>query len=85
MCLSYQKSNGSIRVVKDGKAVMVHVGNTKLTEVQIPGDFLTKVYLGRCSLDYKNNCSAPEGKFTDFNVWDRALPLQEMMDWTECK
>ena len=51
----------------------------------IPGDFLTKTYLGRCSLDYKKTCSAPGSKFTDFNIWDRAVPLQELMDWTKCK
>ena len=41
--------------------------------------------MARCSYNYTVACSAPEGKITDFNVWDRALTLQEAMDWTSCR
>ncbi len=56
-----------------------------LKEVQIPEDFLNKTYLARCSFDYKFTCSTPEGQISDYNVWSRALTLQEAEDWTTCK
>ncbi len=56
-----------------------------LTEVIIPRDVLSKIYLSRCSFDYKVACSAPDGQITDFNVWDRPLSEQEAQDWTTCR
>ena len=56
-----------------------------LTEVVIPSDFLSKVYLARCSFNYSNSCSGPEGQISDFNIWDRALSQKEAEDWTTCR
>ncbi len=56
-----------------------------MTGVDIPEDFLTKVYLGRCSYDYKFACSSPESQYTDFNVWDRFLSTEDLVKWTTCQ
>ena len=56
-----------------------------LTQVAIPDDFLSKVYLARCALDYKNTCSSPQGEITDFNIWSKALTPDEMKDFTTCR
>lgn len=56
-----------------------------LTEVQIPDDFLSKLYLGRCSYDIRHVCSSPESQYTDLNVWDRMLNMEELVSWTTCK
>lgn len=56
-----------------------------LSQVVIPSDFLNKVYLGRCSFDFKKTCSTPEGELSDFNVWSRALSVDEMTAWTSCR
>ena len=56
-----------------------------LASLDIPGDILDYVFLGRCNFDYKSDCTAPEGQFTDVNIWTRALSKQEMKDWTTCK
>ncbi len=56
-----------------------------MTLVDIPEDFLNKTYLARCSFDFKNTCSTPDGQISDFNIWSRALSEQEAKDWTSCK
>ncbi len=44
-----------------------------------------QIYIGRCSFDHNYACSSPEGKITDFNIWDRFLSTEELIDWTTCK
>jgi dissimilatory sulfite reductase (desulfoviridin) alpha/beta subunit len=56
-----------------------------LKETKIPEEFLSKVYLARCSFDYDKGCSSPEGQISDFNIWDRALSEKEATDWTSCR
>ena len=71
---------------QDGQALNVnHSDPLGLSNVTIPHDFLTKTYLGRCSFDYKGDCSGPQGEIADFNVWDRALSQGEMERFTTCK
>ena len=31
------------------------------------------------------DCTAPGGMATDFNMWDRAMVDEELVDWTTCK
>ena len=31
------------------------------------------------------DCTAPGGMATDFNIWDRAMDDNELVDWTKCK
>ncbi len=57
----------------------------EMTHVQIPEDFLSKVFLGRCSNEYKYACSSPEGQYTDLNIWDRFLSAEELIQWTTCR
>lgn len=85
VCFSYDKRTSFVRVVKDGRAMNLNNVDLSVKDVQIPGDFLSKVYLARCSFDYKGTCSSPEGQISDFNVWDRALKLSELEDWTTCR
>ena len=56
-----------------------------LKGVEIPEDFLSKVYIARCNFDYKNTCSSPEGQVSDFNIWSKSLSVDEMKDWTSCR
>ncbi len=56
-----------------------------MTGVHIPRDFLSKFYLGRCQHDHGFACSSPESEYTDFNVWDRALDTEELVEWTTCR
>ncbi len=56
-----------------------------MDRVDIPEDFLSKIYLGRCGYDYNYACASPEGRIADFNVWDRFLSTEQLMDWTSCK
>ena len=56
-----------------------------LNKVEFPPDFLSKIYLARCSLDFKKTCSTPEGQISDFNIWKKPLSTKEMMDFTTCR
>ncbi len=85
VCLSYRRRDGHLRVVKDGRTMNIDFADEGLTEVVIPRDFLSKIYLSRCSFDYKVACSAPDGQITDFNVWNRPLTVREAQDWTTCR
>ena len=85
-CLSYTKSQGNLKVVKDGKEMMIDYPRDDLKHVVIPEDVLIdRVWLARCHFDWKGSCSGPGGQVTDFNMWKRALTTQEMMDYTTCK
>lgn len=56
-----------------------------MTQVEIPKDFLSKVFLGRASYDYKYSASSPESQYADLNIWDRFLTTEELVKWTVCE
>ena len=56
-----------------------------LVDTVIPPDFLTKLHVGRCALDFKEGCTTPGALFTDVNVWSRALEKEEAVKWTSCR
>jgi hypothetical protein len=46
------------------------------------------VYLGRCNSDNPDPywCLLPENhQLSDFNIWSKALSVNEMEDWTTCR
>ena len=63
----------------------MNASQPNLVDTVIPRDFLTKLYVGRCAFDFKGGCTTPGGLFTDLNVWDRALSVEEATQWTSCK
>ena len=63
----------------------INYSDPELLNVDIPDDFLSKIYLARCSSDFEKSCSGPEGLIADFNIWGRALSLKEATDWTTCR
>ncbi len=52
--------------------------------ISFPPDFLDYVFLGRC-LRPDPACSAPEGEFSDLNIWSKPLNREEMEGWTSCR
>ncbi len=60
-------------------------GPNDLTKLVFPEDWLSKVYLGRCSYDYGFACSSPESQYADLNIWDRFLSTEELVQWTTCQ
>lgn len=84
-CFSYDAQTKHARVTVNGEATNVNHVEERLANVTLPKDLLSKVYLGMCVNHDKDPCSKHAGKFTDFNVWDRALTEQEMLTWTTCK
>ena len=51
---------------------------------QVPEDLLDSIYVGRCVSDTEY-CSVHSGSFTDVNIWNRALSVDEMIRWTNCR
>ena len=45
---------------------------------------LDSIYVGRCVSD-SEYCSVHSGSFTDVNIWNRALSVDEMIRWTNCR
>ena len=83
-CLSYDKQEGVLLLVKDGKRMVVNYPDKELVGLNFPQDILSKIYLGSCAYAYKGSCSGPEGELADFNMWSKALSLEEMKDFTSC-
>ena len=53
-----------------------------LTDLEIPSNFLDIIHIGeeespKVHFDY--------GNITDVNIWNRALTLDEMLGWTNCR
>lgn len=48
---------------------------------------LNKVFLARSSDETTLQVSkrSPIPQITDFNIWNRPLSTEEMLDWTSCK
>ena len=79
VCISYDKNSSVLSLVKDGK-VYKNDNSDNLNKVEFPEDFLDSIYVGRCPL----GCSDHLGRITDFNLWDYALNVKDMKDWTTC-
>ena len=61
----------------------INHADPNVRNVQIPEDFLSHIQLGACSYD-SASCISPEGELSDFNVWDRFLSDEEVLQWTTC-
>ncbi len=83
--LCFAQLSNLIIISKDGKPLSINRADPEMTEVEFPDDFLSKVFVGRCSYDFNNGCSSPEGRITDFNIWDRFLSTEQLIEWTTCK
>ena len=70
--------------LQDGRVFNVNYADPNLADVVIPEDFLTKIYLARCSYNYSNSCSSPQGQISDFNIWDEFKSDQFLLEWTTC-
>ena len=51
----------------------------------VPEDLLDSIYVGRCSSDTTHQCSIHSGSYADLNIWNRALSVDEMISWTNCR
>ena len=57
-------------------------------KVKVSPNFLNSIYVGRCAgnLSYFDQpCSMHFGHITDINIWNKALTLEEMIGWTNCR
>ena len=85
VCFSYDYDTKFVRFAVNGNFTNINHKDKRLENVQLPTDLLDKIYLGRCPWDHTDSCSKHNGKFADFNLWDRPLSEQEMLDWTSCR
>ena len=51
--------------------------------MDVPKDIIEAVHVGGGD-DYPDYGSRP-GQITDFNLWNKALSINEMISWTNCK
>ena len=69
---------------QDGLVTNINHVDERLKNVEVPSDFLDIIYVGRCAEDGAV-CSLHNGDITDVNIWNRALSLDEMIGWTNCR
>ncbi len=70
---------------QDGDVIGVNRPDPEMTEVALPERFLSEFFLGRCSYSHKFACSSPESEYTDLNIWDRSLSMDQLVKWTTCQ
>ena len=60
-----------------------------LSDLKVPKELLLGASLMSCGFapveEQTRDCTAPAGMATDFNIWDRAMDDNELVDWTKCK
>ena len=69
---------------KDGRVTNINNIDEDMKNATVPEDVLDSIYVGRCVGD-KRYCSSHLGSFTDLNIWNRALTVDEMISWTNCR
>ena len=79
VCFSYDHSKRETILVSRGTLVYRDKDRTPKDEKQIPNCILKNLHLMRSS---KGNGMV--GKLTDFNIWNFAMPVDEMKNWTLC-
>ena len=55
-----------------------------MTYLEIPSNFLDIIHIGR-STEEGAKVHFDYGNITDVNIWNRALTLDEMLGWTNCR
>ena len=55
-----------------------------IKDARLNPNFLDTIFVGRCS-DDKRACSLHSGDITDINIWNSALTVKEMIEWTNCR
>ena len=69
---------------KDGSVTNINHVDENVRNALVPEDMLDSIYVGRCVSDTEY-CSVHAGSFTDVNIWNRALSINEMIRWTNCR
>ena len=69
---------------KDGRVSNINNFDEDMKNATVPEDLLDSIYVGRCASNTKY-CSIHMGSFTDLNIWNRALTVDEMISWTNCR
>ena len=66
-----------------------HVYEDAKNDATVPKDLLDSVYIGQFGvnpwLDWELEIPVHFGSFTDVNIWNRALSIDEMINWTNCR
>ena len=71
--------------LQDGKTLKVPGGvNPSFTEVNATTELLLNANLLKCIKD-TDKCIAPGASVTDFNIWGKSTPVEDMVEWTECR
>ena len=69
--------------MQDGQITNINHVDEKISNLKVPTNLLDMIYVGRCEVETKS-CSDHSGDFTDINIWDRSLSVDEMIGWTNC-
>ena len=83
VCFAFNKNTSHVAWVKDGKITNINFVYKNVEKYKLPDDFLDMIYIGRCD-EQRRDCSAHSGNISDVNIWNRAMTIEEMINWTDC-
>ena len=67
----------------------VNYVDESLKNATVPRDFLDSIYIGQYDVvtqtEFEFAIPVHYGSFTDVNIWSRALNIDEMISWTNCR
>lgn len=72
-CIAYEKEKRKVTLVIDG---VVFLESENVVDAVLPEDFYDSIWPSDC------RCKT---MVSDFNIWNKALTTQELIDWTTCK
>jgi hypothetical protein len=70
-------------IFKDGRVTNIDNVDENMKNATVPEDLLDSIYVGRCASNMY--CSIHSGSYTDLNIWNRAMSVDEMISWTNCR
>ena len=84
-CMSYSVKERRMRLMHNGIVEVEHVRPVEVSQFE---NYLPSDWFGpNSTIAMKKKCYGVSamGSFTDFNVWDKELTLEQMRDFTQCK
>jgi hypothetical protein len=80
VCFSFDRTSLHLIFIKDGSVTSFDTTVPNDAAKNISSDFLDLFMIGKSTTENGSSAS-----FSDVNVWDFPLALQDMLDWTSCK
>jgi len=83
-CFTYDGKAKRVSIVANGGQAVVNRTDEQLPEDALREDFFSLLWAGKNSETF-GGAKSLVGEISDVNGWDRALSVEEMVQWTKCE